>query len=354
MIARFIPGNPLFEQQRQDTAMTGSSSSEQFLRFRALSISILLCLLTLSCGLEREESTLIDTTPAGKRIALSFDDAPRGQGPRYTGQERTDRLIRALQQARAPQAVFFVTPRDFEREGGLKRVLQYAEAGHLVANHSNTHPWLSRSDAEDYLRDIDDAEAQLINLPNHRPLFRYPYLDEGRGQPRQQIVAAGLKARGFSNGYVTVDNYDWYLELKWQQAVKAGLVVDEKALGQAYVEILMSAVRFYDELAVTHLGRSPAHVLLLHENDLAAQFIGDLVVALRADGWTLISPDQAYDDPIAGRIPVTLKTGQGRVAALAIDAGADPKTLTHLALEEKLIDQYLDRHHVFSKPDTGQ
>lgn len=287
-----------------------------------------------------------------KTIALSFDDAPRGQGPVWSGDQRAEQLLKSLQRANVDQVVFFVTPRNFEREGSRERIERYGQAGHLIANHSNTHPWLNKSDPQEYLADIDGAETLLVDMPNHRPWFRYPYLDEGRGQPHQITVAQGLTDRALRNGYVTVDNYDWYLESKWQQAVQVGHQVDEAALGQAYVDLLMSAVQFFDELAKNYLGRSPAHVLLLHENDLAARYIGDLVAALESEGWDIISPELAYQDPIAVQVPVTLKTGQGRVAALSIDAGADPRTLTHLAIEEGQIDAWLKDRAVFSDSAT--
>lgn len=312
-------------------------------------LTLMSCLImSITCSEASSELPALQDTQ--KTIALSFDDAPRGEGPKWTGDERARQLIDSLERARVDQVVFFVTPREFERDGGLERIRRYGQAGHLIANHSNRHHWLSRTDPWQYLVDIDRAEEQLVDLPGHRPWFRYPYLDEGRGQPRQAIVAEGLAARGLRNGYVTVDNYDWYLESKWLQAVRAGHWVDEAALGKAYVDLLISAVRFYDALAVEYLGRSPAHVLLLHENDLAAEYIDELVAALEADGWRIISPVQAYRDPIASRVPRTLKTGQGRVAALAIDAGADPRTFTHLAIEEDQIDAWLEQRKVFRMP----
>ena len=77
------------------------------------------------------------------------------------------------------------------------------------------------------------------------------------------------------------------------------------------------------------MGRSPAHVLLLHETDLNALFIVDLVAGLRAAGWTIITMDEAYRDPIARMEPDTLHLGGGRVSALAAAAGRDPDTLVH-------------------------
>jgi hypothetical protein len=44
-------------------------------------------------------------------------------------------------------------------------------------------------------------------------------------------------------------------------------------------------------------------MILLHETDLAAMFVDDLAEALKKDGWTIVSADEAYKDPIAKMIP---------------------------------------------------
>ncbi len=63
-------------------------------------------------------------------------------------------------------------------------------------------------------------------------------------------------------------------------------------------------------------------------------FAGDMITKLRQEGWAIVSPDEAYADTSLNRVPDTLMASQGRVAALAIDAGLDNRTLTHLAIEE--------------------
>ena len=70
-------------------------------------------------------------------------------------------------------------------------------------------------------------------------------------------------------------------------------------------------------------------MLLLHETDLNALFIADVVAALRADGWQIVTIDEAYRDPIAQIEPDTLYLGGGRVAALAAAAGRDPDSLVY-------------------------
>ena len=72
---------------------------------------------------------------------------------------------------------------------------------------------------------------------------------------------------------------------------------DRDALRDLYVEAHVEAAEFYDTLARQAIGRSPAHVMLLHETDIAALWIADLVAALEANGWTIISADEAYADP---------------------------------------------------------
>ena len=65
-----------------------------------------------------------------------------------------------------------------------------------------------------------------------------------------------------------------------------------------------------------------------------ALFIVDLIAGLRAAGWTIVTMDEAYSDPIAQMEPDTLYLGGGRVTALASAAGRDPETLVHERTDE--------------------
>ena len=262
-------------------------------------------------------------TPAPRgRIAITFDDAPRGDGEFFTGAERTERLIAELAEAGVEGAMIFVLTENIALEAqGADRLRAYTDAGLVLANHSHTHSWLSRTDVADYLADIDTASGLLAGYESTAPFYRFPFLDEGRTSEKRDALRAGLQARGLRNGYVTVDTYDWYMNALAEEAVRKGHAPDMQALGSTYVEILAGNVEFYDRIAQATLGRSPAHVLLLHENDLAALFVGDLVKELRARGWEIVPALEAYDDPIAEVDPDTLFNGQGRVAAMADTEG---------------------------------
>lgn len=263
-----------------------------------------------------------------KRIALTFDDVPRTDGPWLSDDERTARIISGLRDAKVEQAAFFLNPSRLvasstntaeeaaRAKRGQTHVAAYVAAGHVIANHSYTHPSLRQTTADAYLADIDLAQQWLNGRKNVRYWFRYPYLDEGRNDKvKRDAVRVGLKDRGLLNAYATVDGLDWKFESLTADAVKAGKPVDRVALGKLYVETHVGAANFFEGLAVKTLGRSSAHVMLLHENDMAAFYITDLVNALRADGWTIITADEAFADPISRLAPDT-PSAQGTITEM--------------------------------------
>jgi peptidoglycan-N-acetylglucosamine deacetylase len=258
---------------------------------------------------------------AKKQIALTFDDVPRSQGAFLIVDDRRAKLIAALKRAKVKQAAFFINPGNLQG-GDDNRVMDYVRAGHVIANHSNTHLNLSDVSAEEYLTDIDKAERWLKGRKGYRPWFRFPYLNEGRkDKVKRDAIRAGLKARGLRNGYVTAESSDWHIESLTIDAVRDHKVIDRNALRDLYVQWHVDAANFYDGLAVKTLGRSPAHVLLLHETDIAAFYIEDLVTALRKDGWTIISADKAYQDPISKAMPDTPSAQGSLVEAMAWENG---------------------------------
>jgi len=278
-------------------------------------------------------------------IALTFDDAPRKSTRWFDGNTRTEKLLEELKRARVDQVAFFATPINLDRDNGADRLVSYARAGHLIANHTHTHRWIHEVGAEAYIEDIGKAHQLLNKHPNFVSWFRYPFLDQGKTREDQVTIAKAIQALGYDHGYVTVDNYDWYMDYQLQQALKAGREPDMAALKDAYIAILWRCILFYDQLAVKALGRSPKHVLLLHENDLAALFIGDLVAFLRKQGWRIISPREAYTDPMFQQQPTGL-CRQGRLACLAKESGYQGRT-GDTSEDEAFLEQYFEERKVF-------
>jgi len=248
-------------------------------------------------------------------LAISIDDAPRADGPLYSGKERAGKIIEKLDNEKI-QAVFFVNPEKFSNEG-YDRVMQYSDAGHLIANHGYSHLDLDKVSPDEFIKDIKRADRRLAKVPTFRKWFRFPYLHEGNSIEVRDKVRMALRSMGYKNGYVTIDTYDWYFDKRLQQAIQEGDKIAYKRLEKVYIQALLDGVEFYDHIAQDVLGRSPRHVILLHENDILANFLDSLIKEIHNRKWTIVKPDEAYQDQIAEQEPDTLLLRQGRVVAIA-------------------------------------
>lgn len=258
-----------------------------------------------------------------KRIAFSFDDVPRGPGAFLDVGQRPQMLIAALKAGGIHQAVFYANPgRISPSNKGTEALAAYAAAGHLIANHTSSHIALSSVSAETFLADVDAAENVLKTKANYRPWLRFPQLDEGGSDMmKRDAVRAGMKMRGLRHGYVTADGWDWYMESRTLDAKRAGKAMDVDALRDLYVETHVDSAEFSDRLARRMFPKPPVQMLLLHETDLAALFVGDLARALRAKGWEIVSADSVYDDPMAAMIPNSEVTNGTWLEMLAWEKG---------------------------------
>lgn len=273
-----------------------------------------------------------------REIALTFDDAPTPDSALMTGAERTRKLIDILVKAKVPDTLFFVKA-DYINKDTQQRLEQYAVAGFHLANHSYSHQSASELGLLDYPADVYKAHLLLKSQKNVLPYHRFPYLHYGKNLAAIIALQQSLTDLGYKDGYVTIDNIDWYISSLLTKAAEDKKIINYDNARKFYVETLSAAIEFYDDVAQKSLGRSPKHVLLLHENDAAALFVGDLIAHLRENGWKIISPQQAYQDPIARNFPNIAFHKQGRVAAIANSKGVPESELRHISENTEYLDK---------------
>lgn len=281
-----------------------------------------------------------------KEISLSFDDAPRDGSQYFSGIQRTKALLKSLNDAKVRRVAFYLNPVRMNNSEGVDRVKSYALAGHVLGNHSYDHPNLKEVGAEAFVENIHRAHLQIRDLNGFKPWFRYPFLSKGKTIEENQKVSSALDKMNYKDACITIDNFDWYMDSLFQKALKEKKKINFEKLKAAYVDILLDSINFYDSLAIKVVGRSPKHVLLLHENDLNALFLPNLVQALKEQGWKIISPEEAYSDPIWAKTPKTLHHGDGRIAALAEEAQSSGPVRDKFQNAEA-IDVYFKRKNIF-------
>ncbi|MEL7189050.1 MAG: polysaccharide deacetylase family protein [Pseudomonadota bacterium] len=283
-------------------------------------IATFLALVLTACAASPQSVAQDNSMPvtAAKRIAFTFDDTPRHAGAFFTEDERTRLMIKALRDGGARQGAFFINPGKIpERPGAEARIAAYIEAGHVIANHTFSHPRLSRTETGEYIADIDQASQWLSGREGTRAWFRYPYLDEGRNdKSKRDAVRDALKARGLINASPTVDASDWWIDSALGKAEREGKAYDQAAAGRVFVEVHVEAAEFYNALALETYDRPIVHNILLHETDLSALFLGDLIAALKEAGWTIVTADEAFADPVYKGAP-DVPSAQGTLVELA-------------------------------------
>ncbi len=268
-----------------------------------------------------------------KELAITFDDSPRAAKGLLSGAERANKLIATLAEHDVKQVAFFSVSKHLDAEG-VTRLKTYSDAGHLIANHSHDHPDFNNLSLTQYINNFLQADKQLKQFSTFTKMYRFPYLREGNTQEKRDGMRAILKKFGYQNAYITLNNYDWYIENLFQTALAKGEVVNLERMKRFYVDVLIESIEYYDALAVKYLNRSPKHVLLLHEMDISALFIGDLIDELRQRDWKIITPEQAYSDEISQMVTnKVLNYNPGRIGEIALDKG-QKKQLWHNSLDE--------------------
>ncbi len=264
---------------------------------------------------------------SAKEIAISFDDIPRRHTGHFSRWERAQNLVKQLKEAKVPDPVFYCNSGNIEEE--TKRIVQlYNDSGFVIASHTHTHPDFNKLGFAEYSKDFLAADKDLSQYSRFVKLFRFPYLREGNEKSKRDKMRKLLKQKGYQNAYVTVDFNDWYVEDLLRDSIKKKEKVDLEKLKALYISLTKESLDHYDNLAKKYLGRSPKHVLLLHETDIAALFIKDLVTAMRSWGWKIISSKVAYTDEIAQfQLEQPLTYNPGRVGEIAMSKGHPKKDI---------------------------
>jgi peptidoglycan/xylan/chitin deacetylase (PgdA/CDA1 family)/uncharacterized caspase-like protein len=139
-----------------------------------------------------------------KSIVLTFDDGPH---PRYT-----DEILAILKKYNA-KAFFFdvgrnlgtVNPQnDVKLASGANVSKRVLEAGHLLANHSYSHPDLTKLSPAEREKEIGNTSLLLEKVTGtHTTLFRPPY------GAKNATVLKEVEALGMKSILWTLDSMDW-------------------------------------------------------------------------------------------------------------------------------------------------
>ncbi len=253
-------------------------------------------------------------------IALSFDDAPFHSSAHFKSADRTAELIKQLKKLNIPPVMIFAAPcRGKDTSISVLQLKTYVDAGHLIANHTCSHPRLDDVGYDQFTKDIAHGEKLLSPLMSGQKFFRFPYLNESNEVSLRDQVRAYLNKHQYRNGYVSIDTYDYLFNEKINKAKNNGKIIDYKKVEALLVTHIIESINFYDDLAIKTVGYSPKHVLLLHEMDATVLSIESIVNEIRMKGWKIINIQEAYSDKIYMEQPKNTYANDGFISQLAYE-----------------------------------
>lgn len=261
-------------------------------------------------------------------VAITMDDFNVFDTPALSGAARNEAILDALG-GRKLQAAMFVAAKYVESAENMRLLRRWDERGHLIGNHTYSHPEYSDTTFKEFSRDVLRAEEVLKTLPRYRKIFRFPYLKEGKTAGQRDRARAFLKARGYRNGHVTIDASDWYVDERLGERLKRDPKADTAPYRDFYLAHIRERALFYDDLARRVLGRTVKHTLLIHHNVLNGLFLGDLLGMFAREGWELIGAEDAFADPLYRAEPKTAPAGESIIWALAKQTGKFEKLLRY-------------------------
>jgi peptidoglycan-N-acetylglucosamine deacetylase len=109
--------------------------------------------------------TFTGVAPGTKQLALTYDDGPNDP--------HTLRLLDVLAK-RQVRATFFLIGRYVARRPDIVR--RVVQSGHIVGNHTFTHPFLALKSAAEIRQELTDCQAAIQEaIGDHPNLFRPPF-----------------------------------------------------------------------------------------------------------------------------------------------------------------------------------
>ncbi len=199
-----------------------------------------------------------------KTVILTFDDGP--------SERNTPEVLRILK-AYNIKATFFMKGRHAENLSQI--VQQVVTEGHLVANHSYTHPIFPKLSVQEQDYEIKTGDEVLAAYMKNMPLklFRFPY---GSSTCHAiNFVVSGVGYEGSLGWHV--DSCDWAYQA-------TGTVTSEKAIKNCLIK--SENLSNFQAHVMDQVRKNNGGIILMHEtNDQTVTHLEDVIKSLIQEGF---------------------------------------------------------------------
>lgn len=239
-------------------------------------------------------------TLSTKTMSITLDDLPFAYPLRLSEQEKVDffhRILDILDQYDIKAAGFVLG--EIVDPIGFQCLLEFRDRGHIICNHTYSHPDLNQTSCEDYFIDIMKCDKVINVLYSENKYFRYPMLHRGDTREKIDSVYQFLDEHDFIIASVSIDNDECAYNKNYLEALlisKDSTAAD--SIGEEYLKYMIEVSNYYDSIGLAVTEREIDHILLLHMNYINSIYLDKLFDLLIEDEWNFIPFTEAIQDPI--------------------------------------------------------
>jgi peptidoglycan/xylan/chitin deacetylase (PgdA/CDA1 family) len=245
--------------------------------------------------------------PETKEIAITIDDVPLNgkQFELARLQTMTDKLLTAIKRDKVPvvgfvnESLLYITG---ETDGRIALLRQWSNAGVELGNHTFAHVGFKEtpiaSYEDDFVRGETVTRAILREKGTKPRYFRHPFLQMGTTLEQERAFENFIAERGYRTAPITIDILDWMFRVAYANAVTQQDSEMKKKIAGEYLKYVSVKFEFVERVTDQLFGRPIKHILLLHANELNADYFAQLIDVLKSRGYRFISLDEALRDPV--------------------------------------------------------
>jgi len=255
-------------------------------------------------------------------VAFSFDDGNPNDILDFKGEAWNAMIIEKLRQHKL-QAVWFVAAGKMNNVRGKTLLKKWEEAGNLIANHTYNHVNYNDSTMsfDIFKAEILHCDSFISSYTTYRKIFRFPYLKAGNSLAKKDSILSFLKNNDYKQGWVTIDNSDWYINSRLIKRLKENSKADINGYKEYYINHVFEKATYYNKLSLEINKREIKHTVLLHFNLTSALFLGELIEKFEKEGWKVENYEQAIKDPVYNFLPSTIPSEQSLIWMQAKETG---------------------------------
>jgi peptidoglycan-N-acetylglucosamine deacetylase len=199
-------------------------------------------------------------------------------------------------------------------EAGEQILREWTTRGFDLGNHSYAHPdfnELSVAQMEDQIVRGEATFVPLMKAAERKPeFFRFPYNHTGDTKENHDAVAAFLAQRGYRLAPCTIETADWMFNAKYFLMRSRHDEAAAVRLRADYLAFTAAQIDYFSALNKQIFGYEPPHVMLIHDNQLNADLIEEILATFEKKGFRFVTLSEAEAD-LAYQTPETFITSYG-------------------------------------------